>query len=242
MKQTPLTSMENRWVNSTKEAFDALVEMGYNLYTDKYLGYEKLEVVSNGIIFQVGAINSTSKQAYYHNGHFYDQPYEEFTITEEKVQFPELEDIAISKSVSKHLLVSLPKSVTWLISEFYGDFKDMSAIDQYKVAKKMYEYGLDVECKLKPKINRKLHENRPLALAIGRWLVEGNSITGVQVNEEYFLQGVMAFDRRVYCILNNGYGEYSASSLTEVSIDDDFIIPEQVLQWMKEYQQEEGIK
>jgi len=93
MNQTPLTNMEGRWVHSTKEAFDALVEMGYAIYAYKYLGYKKLEVASNGIVFQVGDITSTYKQSYYHNGHFYDQPYEELTITEEKVPFPEFEDI-----------------------------------------------------------------------------------------------------------------------------------------------------
>jgi len=160
MKQTPLTNMEGRWVHSTKEAFYALVGMGYALYAYKYLGYEKLEVARNGIIFQVGAITSTSKQAYYHNGNFYDHPYEEFTITEEKVPFPELEDIEIFTGPEWWI------DTLKLIS--YSSYD--SRLNSYEFSKKAYENGVPVTWKLKEKINRKLHENRALALAIGRWL------------------------------------------------------------------------
>jgi len=91
MKQTPLTNMENRWVHSTKEAFDALVKMGYVQMSPYDKKMEILEVYSsdNGIsdpyntcqLSSSEYISYKSKQAYYHNGHFYDQPYEEFIIT-----------------------------------------------------------------------------------------------------------------------------------------------------------------
>jgi len=132
MKQTPLTNMENRWVHSTKEAFDALVAMGYTIHPkiDSFYDLEDELIIEkkyiDSFIGKGAAERNGFKQAYYHNGHFYDQPYEEnkenkmsqiekeflaeecgedesrvynsfpeeeFTITEEKVPFPELEDI-----------------------------------------------------------------------------------------------------------------------------------------------------
>jgi len=196
MKQTPLTNMENRWILATKEAFDALVAMGYALYACKYLGYKKLEVTSNGIIFQVGAITSTSKQAYYHKGHFYDQPYEEFTITKEKVPFPELEDIEEFTG---------PKWWIDLITRFYSINGELI----YKHTRIAYENGVPVTWKLKEKINRKLHENRALALAIGRWLVNHDCIQ-VDQGDLYAVCG-LDISKKPFKV---GYGGYWADECT----------------------------
>jgi len=242
MKQTPLTNMENRWVHSTKEAFDALVEMGYALYACKYLGYKKLEVASNGIIFQVGAITSTSKQAYYHNDHFYDQPYEEFTITDEKVPFPELEDI-------EWVMVEAPEWMLDTSFRFGGGFvfagvhhiymnntkddDDKMFVrlnkSEYSVIKALHENSKDfkVSFKLKEKINRNLHENRPLALAIGRLIDEKGAPIKVLHDGE---------TKNLYIVSVTG-NRFKVGGSTELdcTIPDDYIIPEQVLQWMKEY-------
>jgi len=230
----PLTNMENRWVHSTKEAFDALVAMGYAPYTDKYLGYEKLEVANNGIIFQGSVVDSTSKQAYYHNGHFYDQPYEEFTITEEKVPFPELEDI-------EWVRVEAPewygKNVPWIFSidaNVRYQFNELHE-DDFGVFKTLHENSKDfkVTWKLKEKINRKLHENRPLALAIGRWLDEEDET--IKIQDERYL--VMISTTCTKFITNkDGWGK---RTYNECTIPDNYIIPDQVLQWMKEYQEAE---
>jgi len=213
MKQTPLTNMEGRWVHSTKEAFYALVEMGYRPYTDTYLGYEKLEVSNNGIIFQGSVVDSTSKQTYYHNGHFYDQPYEEFTITEEKAPFPELEDIEEFTG---------PEWWIDLITRFYSINGELI----YKHTRIAYENGVPVTWKLKPKIDRRLHKNRPLALAIGSALLLG-IINPVPCQ----------FDSIAAIGSHNGMLFYCGSDgeRREVTIPDDYIIPDQVLQWMKEY-------
>jgi len=83
MKQTPLTNMENRWVHSTKEAFDALVEMGYEPFEPYYKISESecLKIWNcdeTEVAIYTGIIDYTYskglKQAYYHNGNFYDEP------------------------------------------------------------------------------------------------------------------------------------------------------------------------
>jgi len=234
MKQTPLTSMEDRWVHSTKEAFDALVEMGYEPYTDKYLGYKELGVVLDGIIFQGGPMYLTSKQAYYHNGNFYDQPYEEFTITEEKVPFPELEDIewimVKSSDINVFKTTFLNESLKEMINGFMLVDKEyegstISSLN-YDDLKVLISIGVDVEYKLKEKINRKLHENRPLALAIGRGLLEGIIIS----DSIFFNLGAVKINNVGKLVFHNG--DYWDDYFT---LPDDYIIPEQVLQWMKEY-------
>jgi len=238
MKQTPLTNMKGRWVHSTKEAFDALVEMGYEPYTDKYLGYKELEVVLDGIIFQGGPVNLTSKQAYYHNGNFYDHPYEEFTITEEKVPFPELEDIEwvmveshIARKMGSYLSVKL-----WDMLDTEMPIKVLCN-EEIELFKTLYENSKDfkVSFKLKEKINRKLHENRPLAMAVGRWLYEAGYGNGIKIDETTFL---------ARCSTTGKYFRFEALDdyVSNIcTLPDDYIIPDQVLQWMKEYQ-EQGIK
>jgi len=252
MNQTPLTDMENRWVHSTKEAFDALVAMGYALYACKYLGYKKLEVASNGIIFQVGAITSTSKQAYYHNGNFYDQPYKEFTITEEKVPFPELEDI-------EWTMVEAPEWMLDTSFRFGGGFvfagvhhiymnntkdddDDKMFVrlnkSEYSIIKALHENSKDfkVTWKLKEKIDRRLHENRPLALAIGKWQVENNRGIPIIEKTKGISEIFAVYNGRNFCT-----GACSTEWIIEATLPDDYIIPDQVLQWMKEYK-EQGIK
>jgi len=82
------------------------------------------------------------------------------------------------------------------------------------------------------KINRKLHENRPLALAIGRGLLEG-----LIISDSIFI--------RLGAVKVNNVGKLLFHNVDywkeECTLPDDYIIPEKVLQWMKEYQ-EQGIK
>jgi len=239
--QTPLTNMENRWVHSTKEVFYALVEMGYDPYIDKYLGYEKLEVVNNGIIFNVSVVNSTSKQAYYHRGHFYDHPYEEFTITEEKVPFLKLEDI-------EWVMVEAPE---WMLLTHIANDMDRIKLgvkitkipsDLYSYLRKLDEMSKDfkVTWACKEKIDRRLHKNRPLSLAIGRWLLSCSSNSClININEDVILTGISKSTDGDFIFIIRNCG--STSWRFEITLPDDYIIPDQVLQWMKEYQ-EQGIK
>jgi len=257
MKQTPLTNMENRWVLSTKEAFDALVGMGYTSYSNgEYSTKTKILLIDEKRIHRYSSeihfkSDNRVKQAYYHNDHFYDQPYEEFIITDEKVPFPELEDI-------EWAMVEAPEWMLDTSFRFGGGFvfagvhhiymnntRDDDNDDddkmfvrlnksEYSVIKALHENSKDfkVSFKLKEKINRKLHENRPLALAIGRGLLEGIIISDII----FFNLGAVKINNVGKLVFHNG--DYWDDYFT---LPDDYIIPEQVLQWMKEYQ-EQGIK
>jgi len=157
MNQTPLTNMEGRWLHSTKEAFDALVAMGYVQSVQLgYLDKTKCILVHNSNIhtFSMDVSNSLhypTKQAYFHNGHFYDQPYEEFTITDEKVPFPELEDIEVDKD--GNLVIILPEFLIHIIIEIdmLNDLETIPIENQYRIAKLAYENGIQVTWKLKEK-------------------------------------------------------------------------------------------
>jgi len=96
-----------------------------------------------------------------------------------------------------------------------------------------------VTWKLKEKINRKLHENRALAMAIGRGLFEGKVkpilVDTVMGNKNTFLLGIE--DIKSSAAPFHTKSGYHCS----VSLPDDYIIPDKVLQWMKEYQKQ-GIK
>jgi len=250
MKQIPLTNMEDRWVHSTKEAFDALVAMGYTIHPE-INSFDDLHdelIIKKQYIdsytLEGGAERNGFKQAYYHNGNFYDQPYEEFTITEEKVPFPELNDIewAMVDNPEWHWSYDLFMKDGMAIGlsgkhSFNGD----DAERRYSNIKLIHENSKDfkVTWKLKEKINRKLHENRPLALAIGKVLDESRTAC-IDLADGTFLQYVSSTGE--YFMVYSGAGTnvelYDVSACT---LPDDYIIPEQVLQWMKEYQ-EQGIK
>jgi len=232
--KTPLTNMEDRWVHSTKEAFDALVAMGYEPLTTTYHieGNHFLEVINNNkgepIIYQLSMDvhpEPYSKQAYYHKGRFYDQPYEEFTITDEKVPFPELEDIEWVK-------VDAPE---WWPYDWKSGKVHLMTESFYNLAKLFNENSNEfkVSFKLKEKINRKLHENRPLALAIGKVLDESRTAC-IDLSDGTFIQYVSSTGE--YFMVYSGSGTnvelYDVSACT---LPDDYIIPDQVLQWMKEY-------
>jgi len=232
MKQTPLTNMEGRWVHSTKDAFDALVEMGYkihpeiNSFDDLHDELIIKKQYIDSFILEGGAERNGFKQAYYHKGHFYDEPYEEFTITEEKVPFPELEDIEIFTGPE------------WWIDTLklinYSSYD--SRLNSYESSKKAYENGVPVTWNLKEKINRKLHENIPLALAIGRLMVE----TAIVIKCDYgYLNAVAVFKNGKTSFIFSTNGTLDRTEIC--TLPDDYIIPDQVLQWMKEYQ-EQGIK
>jgi len=253
MKQTPLTNMEDRWVHSTKEAFDSLVEMGYEPFEPYYKISESecLKIWNcdeTEVAIYTGIIDSTYskglKQAYYHNGHFYDHPYEEFTITEEKVPFPELEDIEwvmveapewaqVDKFTGiKRISSGVEFNNKYNLNKESREWLDCTLIPTVKI---LYENSKDfkVTWKLKEKINRKLHENRTLALAIGRWLLEGGE--GIHLGFG-FLWAVQGTNKSLFFVTSGPF-----KNQKECTLPDDYIIPDQVLQWMKEYQ-EQGIK
>jgi len=77
-----------------------------------------------------------------------------------------------------------------------------------------------------------LHVNRPLALAIGRCLLEGIIIS----DSIFFNLGTVKVNNVGELVFHNG--DYWDAHFT---LPDDYIIPDQALQWMKEYQ-EQGIK
>jgi len=169
MKQTPLTNMDGYKVDCTPEIYDALIELGYIDYVmDKETRISLYNPISL-FVEPTGIINSSSnpkldkKQAYYHNGHFYDKPYEEFTITEEKVPFPELEDI-------EWVMVDAPEWWTPpmnLNKCYFGEKYINLSFESYNDTKILYENSKDfkVTWACKEKIDRRLHKNRPLALA-----------------------------------------------------------------------------
>jgi len=122
--------------------------------------------------------------------------------------------------------------IWWISMEKDGFGKKIRHDTGIEIAKRFYENSKDfkVTWKLKEKINRKLHENRALALAIGYWLVNHDWI---KVDQGYLYAvcglGVSKKPFKVW------YGEYWAD---ECTLPDDYIIPDQVLQWMKEYQEQ----
>jgi hypothetical protein len=88
------------WLKANKETLDALVEAGYECIADaKYTGAAKQQKyhVDNGGF--VTCLRTNYKQAYYHNGEFYDtdpKAEEQQNIAhglDEKVPFPELDEI-----------------------------------------------------------------------------------------------------------------------------------------------------
>jgi len=156
MKQTPLTNMENRWVHSTKEAFDALVVMGYKA-RDKYIKLgEILVVLSDNYIYQTLVGGDFTKQAYYNNGHFYDEPYEEFTITEEKVPFPEFEGIeSVNVKVPKFIANALDGVLLQSTHSFKFKMYNKYEKAQYDKYKELHENSKDfkVTWSLKDKVS-----------------------------------------------------------------------------------------
>ena len=93
MKKQPLADMSGRWVLSTFEAFDTLLSRGYVAASPgSYSRKTKYLVIDNEGIHRYSDEVSLSirfSEAYYHKGHFYDEPQDD-TITEEKVPFPEM--------------------------------------------------------------------------------------------------------------------------------------------------------
>jgi len=101
--------------------------------------------------------------------------------------------------------------------------------DLYSYLRKLDEKSKDfkVTWKLKEKIDRRLHKNRPLALSIGRWLTNHSPIGNL-----------VAVSNGIFICTG---GPEHFWGYTSATLPDDYIIPDQALQWMKEYQ-EQGIK
>jgi len=103
--------------------------------------------------------------------------------------------------------------------------------------------------KKKHTINRNLHENKPLAMAIGRWLVEeeyncnivireGNSniaqttlfaVIGSQFMMHYKVNKVVDGNERAY--------DYQVNQ--HCTLPDNYKIPKQVMKWYKKYEEKE---
>ena len=85
--KVPLTDMEGRWWEQSEEAFKAAKKMGYEEEGNRRPRSE-WDVLSNGMICDYIDLPSRfecyiGKQAYYHKGHFYDEPQDEW-LTEVK--------------------------------------------------------------------------------------------------------------------------------------------------------------
>jgi len=239
MKQTPLTNMEGRYITpATKEAFDALVKMGYKFDDDKGQDASYLTLDGRYIIWNYFINTLLFKQAYYHNGNFYDQPYEEefddsifddtgnfdimdvideeFTINEEKVPFPDTFEFFAS----------------YLLDHCEGETITYENLQSWLSKSEKERKRRNEESK----IDRRLHENRPLALAIGKMLDESRTAC-IDVADGTFLQYVSSTGE--YFMVYSGAGTnvelYDVSACT---LPDDYTIPDQVLQWMKEYQKQ----
>jgi hypothetical protein len=172
---------------------------------------------------------------------------EPFLITEvEREPFPALEDI-------EWVMVEAPE---WyeggevrpmesmiICDDAYGVNTAKMLRNLYPGIKLLHENSKDftVTWRTKSKINRKLHENKPLAMAMGRWIVE----TGA------FFYTSNGHSKVMDCVISISYKEnedeekqmmfYSPQSYwkTECTIPVNYEIPEQVIQWMKEYEEVE---
>jgi len=128
----------------------------------------------------------------------------------------------------------------WDDFEFYIGITYGYELDQvkqfYYLLESLYENSKDfkVTWKLKPKIDRRLHKNRPLALAIGRWLDE----QGTEIRLDKYTDFTAVSASGKYFFLCNFKNGEQLSMLTSMILPDDYIIPEKVLQWMKEYREQ----
>lgn len=136
--------------------------------------------------------------------------------------------------------------VTWKLKEKQPEFKVGNVFETYdghfvtikyitkdiRYVTKEHPQGPFSKKALKP-INRKLHENKPLAMAIGRWLVETGNYVPVSETNTYWLQAVG------YSLNNHLQFRYGKNIWEFIAtLPYDYEIPEQVLQWMKEYKKE----
>ena len=147
----------------------------------------------------------------------------------QREEFPSFE--ALAKDVD-----GFPELENDWLGDFIFDYvENIEPSEIYDIFKKAYENGVDVKWKLETYgIDRRLHVNRPLAIAVGKWLVENGS---VQLVSEDDLFAVNAVGRGNPFYINgfDGFDRW----ISEATIAPDFKFPEELLELYKIEKQKE---
>lgn len=128
----------------------------------------------------------------------------------------------------KNIIFTEPKWLIDITSKAVKEYSELKRGEEfYNLMKMAHDQGIDVKWKFE--INRNLHENIALGLAIGRLLLEDNSVYPDDIGQ---LEAVTWFeDADELCFIT----EYDSSE-RHFTLPDSYEIPEKVLKWAEEYE------